>query len=67
MDTVQNRVASLLVMMPETTTNDNLLLSVYWLTFDGVDKIMALGSATKAESILRAKRTILKEADEFGR
>jgi len=51
-------------MVPKAASDDNLLLSLYWLTFDDITKVSDLPKATNAESITRAKRTIIKEADE---
>ncbi len=68
-ETVVRNVRKLLILYPETRTNDKLLLSYYWrlidkLDFSNMESFMQdyIGKATIPETITRARRFAQKQS-----
>lgn len=57
--TVKMRVAYILEAVPEARSNDNLLLSTYWMLFDNITDVSYVPRATKAETIMRTRRALM--------
>lgn len=55
---VKEKVELVLMLHPSTRNSDNLLCSIYWQVFDGVEHLDGVAFATSAESIRRSRQQL---------